>query len=206
MRVKYNRVSTSAQTGERFKLDTAEYGLTFLETCSGSIKFAERPKGKQLLKLVDSGKITAVVVEEFSRLGRNASDVLNTLEYLKERGVCVEVLSNGLRSVINGKYNPTFDLVASIYSGIAQQERELMIERTRQGRERAVARGVKMGRPKGATENKKQFLDKYPKVIKYLRYGMKLQETAKLTGVSYATVCKVKAMAKDLGYLEEVDV
>ena len=206
MRVKYNRVSTRSQTGERFKLDTANYGLTLLDTCSGSIKFQERPKGKKLVQLIELGKIESVVVEEFSRLGRNASDVLNTLEYFKENGINVEVLNNGLQSIINGKHNPTFDLVASIYSGIAQQERELLRERTMQGRARAIAKGVKMGRPKGATETKKQFIEKYPKAVKYLRYGHSLRETAKLTGASLRTVAKVKVIAKELGYLEEVNV
>ena len=202
MRVKYNRVSTSTQTGERFKLDTAEYGLTLLDTCSGSLRFAERPKGKQVLQLSEAGKIDTVVVEEFSRLGRNASDTLSTLEYFKEKGICVEVLSNGLQSIINGKHNPTFDLVASIYSGIAQQERELLLERTRQGRERAMAKGVRMGRPKGATETKKQFIDKYPQVVKELASGESLRRASKLTGVGLNTVQKVKKIAQELGYLE----
>ena len=53
MKVKYNRVSSISQSGERFTADKENYDLVLLDKVSGSIGFKDRPKGKELTKLVD---------------------------------------------------------------------------------------------------------------------------------------------------------
>ena len=50
MKVKYNRVSTISQTGDRFTMDKEIYDLVLLDKVSGSIGFKERPKGKGTYK------------------------------------------------------------------------------------------------------------------------------------------------------------
>jgi DNA invertase Pin-like site-specific DNA recombinase len=80
MRIKYNRVSTLQQTGERFNADAEKYNLTLLDKVSGSVSFDEREQGKKLLDLMKEGKVKEVVVEELSRLGRNTGDVIRTQE------------------------------------------------------------------------------------------------------------------------------
>lgn len=55
MKIKYNRVSTLQQSGERFGLDTDNYDQTLLEKVSGSVPFKERPKGIEVVNLVESG-------------------------------------------------------------------------------------------------------------------------------------------------------
>ena len=75
MKVKYNRVSTFQQTGNRFTADNEKYDLTLLDKVSGTIEFKEREKGKLLAKLVDEGKVSELTVEELSRLGRNTGYV-----------------------------------------------------------------------------------------------------------------------------------
>ena len=79
MKVKYNRISSLSQTGNRFSADKENYDLTLLEKISGSVKFRDRPKAKELINLIEKGKITEIVVEEFSRLGRSTGDVISTL-------------------------------------------------------------------------------------------------------------------------------
>ena len=81
MKVKYNRVSTLLQTGNRFEADTENYDLVLLDKISGSVCFSDRPKSKELIKLIHSGVVTEIVVEELSRLGRNTGDVINTPRY-----------------------------------------------------------------------------------------------------------------------------
>src|SRR5258708_3920996 len=98
MKIKYNRVSTLQQTGDRFTADKEKYDLVLLDKVSGSIGFKDRPKGKELTKLVDEGKVKELIVEEFSRLGRNTGDVIRTLEWLEEHGVNVMVRNIGLQS------------------------------------------------------------------------------------------------------------
>jgi DNA invertase Pin-like site-specific DNA recombinase len=81
MKVEYIRWSTLQQSGSRQLLDSKNYDLILQEQISGSIAFENRPKGKELLALIEDGKVTDLFVEEFSRLGRNALDVLNTLNF-----------------------------------------------------------------------------------------------------------------------------
>src|ERR1700677_2292971 len=74
MKVKYIRWSTLGQSAARQLLDNNKYDLILQEQISGSIAFAKRPKGAELLKLIEAGKVSDISVEEFSRLGRNAFD------------------------------------------------------------------------------------------------------------------------------------
>ena len=86
MKVKYNRTSTINQKGERFKLDKENYDLTINDFgVSGKIPFNRRNGGIKLTKLVNEGKVTEVIVEELSRLGRNTIDTLTTLKSFEER-------------------------------------------------------------------------------------------------------------------------
>ena len=58
MRVKYNRVSTIQQTGDRFTSDTEHYDLVLLDKVSGSVSFDEREQGKKLFNLIKEGKVS----------------------------------------------------------------------------------------------------------------------------------------------------
>ena len=53
MRVKYNRVSTLLQTGNRFEADTEKYDLVLLDKISGTVFFKDRPEAKKLIKLIE---------------------------------------------------------------------------------------------------------------------------------------------------------
>ena len=79
MKVKYNRLSSLSQTGNRLTDDKTKYDLVLLDRVSGSVSFKDRPKGQELTKLVEQGKISELWVEEFSRLGRNTGDELKPL-------------------------------------------------------------------------------------------------------------------------------
>jgi hypothetical protein len=50
MRVKYNRISSLSQTGNRFTADTEKYDLTLMDKISGSVSFFDRPKASELKK------------------------------------------------------------------------------------------------------------------------------------------------------------
>jgi DNA invertase Pin-like site-specific DNA recombinase len=89
MRVKYNRVSTLNQSGERFKVDESGYDKVILDKVSGTIPFKERNGGKEIQSLVQKGVLKELVLEELSRCGRNTGDVITTLSWLDENGVNV---------------------------------------------------------------------------------------------------------------------
>lgn len=199
MRVKYNRVSTINQHGQRNELDKDHYDLVLFDVVSGKVKMAERPNGKKLIALVRAGKVNTLVVEELSRLGRNAFDTLTTLNLCKEGGVNLVVRSLGISSQVNGEPNSIFELIGTVYSWVAQQEREAIIERTTQGRLMAKARGVKFGRPYGTNETVRDFLNKpkNKKIVELLGLNRPIREVARATESSTRTVQKVKNLIGD---------
>lgn len=204
MKVKYIRWSTLGQSPARQLLDDKNYDLVLSEQISGSIAFAKRPKGAELLKLIHAGKLKELYVEEFSRLGRNAYDTLSTLNTCEQHSVTVTILNMNLASHIDGKPNPIFKLFSHIVSVIAEQEKELIRERTEAGKVAARQLGVKFGRRAGSNERKIDFLnkDKNKSILKYLTKGDNtIREIAKITDTSTATVTKVKRVAKELKQL-----
>jgi len=199
MKVKYNRVSTLQQTGLRFTADKEKYDLVLMDKVSGSISFKDRPQAIKLTKLIDEGKVTEVVVEEFSRLGRNTGDVISTLDFLEAKGINVAVRNVGLQSRPNGVKNPIWKMISSVMSSLYEMELENIKERTTVGRLVYVQNGGTLGRPPGSNESELKFLHKESSqlIIKNLKKGMTIRETSKVAGVSTKTVMKVKALVKD---------
>ena len=180
MKIKYNRTSTINQDGERFKLDKDIYDLTLFDKgVSGKIPFKERENGKVLVGLVSEGKVSELVVEELSRLGRNTVDTLTTLKWLEDNGVNVVVKGMGnLQSQVNGKKNPIWNLITSVMSSLYELERENIMERTEMGRKMFVINGGKLGRKIGTVENRQEFLQKETnqKIISLLDRGKSVRD------------------------------
>ena len=196
MKVKYNRTSTIQQEGKRFDLDKNEYDLTLFDKgVSGKIPFSERTEGNKLTQLVNDGKVSEVVVEELSRLGRNTIDTLSTLKFFEDNGVNVIVKSMGnLQSMVNEKKNPIWNLITSVMSSLYELERENILERTEMGRKMYVMNGGKLGRKIGTKENRSDFLkkEKTQKIISLLEKGKSVRDISGRLGVSTKTVVKVR--------------
>jgi DNA invertase Pin-like site-specific DNA recombinase len=84
MKVKYNRVSSLTQTGERFKVDENGYDKVIFDKVSGTVPFKDREGGKEIAQLVHKGVLKELVLEELSRCGRNTGDVITTLQWLDD--------------------------------------------------------------------------------------------------------------------------
>ena len=201
MRVSYRRTSTINQTGERFKLDKSEYDLILFDKgVSGKIPFSEREKGKELIELVKQGKVSEIICEDLSRMGRSTTDVLLTLRLLDDNNVNVVVRNLGnLQSRIDGKKNPVWNLITGVMSSLYEMERENILERTEMGRKMYVLNGGKLGRRKGTNENIQTFLNK-PKtqsIIKYLKMGKSTRDISSRLGVSTSTIYKTKQFLND---------
>ncbi len=196
MKVKYNRTSTISQNGERFKLDNNQYDLTLFDKgVSGKIPFSERTEGNKLTQLVKEGKVSEIVVEELSRLGRNTIDTLTTLKFFEDNGVNVVVRNMGnLQSMVNGKKNSIWNLITSVMSSLYELERENILERTEMGRKMYVMNGGKLGRKVGTTENRNDFLKKErtQKILSLLEKGKSVRDISGRLGVSTKTVVKVR--------------
>jgi len=203
MKVKYNRVSTLQQSGDRFSIDNDKYDLTLFDKISGSVPFKQRPQGKELVKLVEAGKITELILEDFSRIGRNTGDIILTLEWLEGFEVNVNVLNLGLQSRPNNKKNPIWKMISSVMSSMYEMELENIKERTQAGRAVYVQKGGKLGRPIDSCENEREFLskDKTKEIIKYLIKKRTIREISKYTDSSNKTIIKTKRIALKYGLL-----
>ena len=165
---------------------------------SGSVAFAEREKGKELIRQIEAGAINFVSVSSIDRLGRSLHNIINTLEYFNNKGVVLRVDNLGLESIVLGKVNPTFNLIISVMANVAQMERETLLERQREGIAIAKANGVYNGRVKGSTESDIEVLAKYRDVVKFLKMGKSLRDVKSRCNVSLGTVQKVKQiLSKD---------
>lgn len=197
LKVKYNRVSTLQQSGNRFDADKEKYDITFFDKISGSIKFRDRPKAKEMIKLIEEGKISEIVIEELSRCGRNTGDVISTLEWFDEKKINVHVRNIGLQSRPNGQPNQIWKLITSILSSISELELSSIRDRTRIGREIYIQNGGYIGRPKNSVETESKFISKpkNQKCIEYLKKDRTLREISKILNMSTSTIQKVKKVA-----------
>ena len=200
MRVKYNRVSTQIQSGNRFEADTDKYDLTLLDKISGTVPFKDRPQAKILINQIELGLVKEVVVEELSRLGRHTGDCITTLEWMDEKGVNVIVRNLGVQSRPNGKKNPIWNVITSVISSLYALELDSIKERTSVGRQIYVQKGGILGRKVGSTLSDRDFIEKpkAKKILEYLEKGWTLREIAKQVDVSTKTVMKVKSTALKL--------
>ena len=200
MRVKYNRVSTQIQSGNRFEADTEKYDLTLLDKISGTVPFKDRPQAKILINQIELGLVNELVVEELSRLGRHTGDCISTLEWLDIKGVNVIVRNLGIQSRPNGKKNPIWNVITSVISSLYALELDSIKERTSVGRQIYVQKGGILGRKVGSTLSDRDFIEKpkSKKILEYLDKGWTLREIAKQLDCSTKTIQKVKIISTNL--------
>jgi DNA invertase Pin-like site-specific DNA recombinase len=197
MKARYIRTSSLHQNEARQLIRQHKDEQVFIDKISGAIPFDKRPQAKLLLDAASKGEIKYISVSSIDRLGRSTLDVLQTLELLTKVNVIVKVDNLGLESLVNGKENPTFKLIVSVLANISEMERATLRERQLEGIAIAkLQKGVYNGRVKGTTETKEQVLQKYSKVVFYLKRDIKptFIEIAKLCDCSKNTVQKVKKL------------
>lgn len=139
MRIAYARVSTDAQELYR-QLDALEkegYDDIMQEKYTGTKR--DRPELQKLLDKVREGDI--VIVESISRLGRNTLDILTLIEELAGKGVLFKSLKENLDTT-----TPTGKAMLGMIAVISQLERDLIVQRTKEGLASAKKRGVVLGR------------------------------------------------------------
>ena len=139
MKVAYIRVSTKEQNTGRQEEAMKTNGVerVFIEKISG--KNTHREQLKAMLDYVREGD--TVIVESYSRLARSTSDLLNIIEELNKKGVhFVSLKENIDTSTPQGKF------MLTIFAGLAQFERECILQRQAEGIALAKAEGKYRGR------------------------------------------------------------
>lgn len=119
----------------------------FRETASGAR--ADRAQLRRVLAQLDKGDV--VTVTRLDRLARSIRDLLNTLATIAAKGA-------GFRSLGDTWADTTTAhgrLMLTVLGGLAEFERELIRARTGEGRERAKAKGVKIGRKPKLTDHQR---------------------------------------------------
>jgi DNA invertase Pin-like site-specific DNA recombinase len=205
LKIKYNRVSTLSQTGDRFSLDKDNYDMTLFDKVSGSIAFKERPKGKEIVKMVDEGIISDLVCESLDRMGRNTGDVIKTLEWLEKNEINVHIRNIGLQSRQNGKKNPIWKMITTVMSSLYETELENIRERTQTGKIIYIQKGGILGRPCNSKESEKQFLEKEKtkEIIKWLNKNRTVREISSHTKASNKTIIKAKRIGAKYGLVNQ---
>lgn len=140
--VGYIRVSTLEQNTARQEeqLTGLKLDECFIDHASG--KNTDRPQLNACLKHLR--KNDTLVVYSLDRLARNLDDLRKIVKDLNERGVVVRFVKENL--VFNGDASPMSNLLLSVMGAFAEFERNLILERQREGIAIAKQNGVYKGR------------------------------------------------------------
>ena len=132
-----------------------------------------------MLKDASRRKFDIVMAWAIDRLGRSLSDLLDTIRHLEACGVDLYLDQQAIDTT-----TPMGKLVFQLTGAFAEFERTMIRQRIKAGLKRAVAQGVKLGRPKidGATERK---------VRKQLAKGVGILKVAKSLGIGTGTVQRI---------------
>ncbi|RQS47483.1 recombinase family protein [Burkholderia sp. Bp8986] len=185
----YCRVSTVEQSTENQRREIAAAGFAIEdrrvieEAISGSVAAKERPGFGKLIDRLEPGDV--LVVTKLDRLGRNAMDVRATVEQLAQGGVRVHCLALGGVDLTSAAGRMTMQVI----SAVAEFERDLLIERTKSGLQRAKAEGKEFGRPSALS------VDERRDVLERLAVGESVAAIARAFSTSRQTIMRVRSAA-----------
>ena len=184
MQVGYCRTSTFDQQAglEAQERDLRAAGCEEIFSEQVSSMVVQRPKLQEALTFVRRGDILSVTKPD--RLARSTADLLSIVEKLTARGVGLRILSMGGTEL--DTRSPTSKLMLTMLAAVGQFERELMLERQREGIRKAALDGKYKGRAPTARR-------KSDVVLKLRAEGVKPVEIAKRVGISRASVYRLLA-------------
>ena len=199
----YARVSSTGerQSTSRQVADLTDYanrnGLEVVEVYEEHISGAKRNEERAVLtECIDyavTNGVEVVLFSELSRCGRAVWEVLDTIRTLKDNGINAYFQKEGLSLFgTDGKENPYLAVMVSVLGVCAQLERENITYRLNSGRAKYIADGGKLGRKVGSVKSKERKQEEYSKVIRSLKAGKSIRDTAAICSVSISTVQRVK--------------
>jgi len=185
MKYGYARVSTVSQdlAAQLQALEKEGCEKTYSEKFTGTK--SDRPQFQELLSLLQVGD--TLVVTKLDRFARSTMDALKTIKDLFEKGVKVHILNMGLvENTSTGK------LIFSVMSAFAEFERDMIVERTQEGKAIAKLReDFREGRPnkfsKKQIEHALQLLD-----------SNSYKQVENMTGISKSTLIRAKRNQKPM--------
>jgi DNA invertase Pin-like site-specific DNA recombinase len=188
MKIGYARVSTAGQSYELQEQKLRNEGCEKIIAEKQSGKTADNRKALQtLIEFAREGD--TVIVTKLDRLARSVSDAVKIVEELEAKGVDFAVLDN---ASIDTR-TPQGKLVFHILAAVGEMERSLINERTAEGREKAMAEGVRFGRRKALSPDEMRDFREDAKTF----IGSKA-DLGKKHGVSRATVYRLLEEPQDV--------
>ena len=185
----YSRVSGSTQTTDTQVAALKEAGceVVFEETVSSRKAEKDRPQLQAALTALRSGD--ELVITKLDRLGRSQVEVVNRLHELQAQGINVRTLDGLVNTAGLGQFAP---ILIGLLSGLAEVERSLIQERTRESVAYRRATGGNLGgRPKTAPKKEKL-------VMRLREEGESLRGIREQTGLAVATIRKILERNKEV--------
>lgn len=178
----YARVSTDGQTldAQVAQLEAAGASKLFKEKVSGAKR--DRVQLDKMLATLNAGDV--VIVTRLDRLARSTRDLLNILGVVADKAAAFRSLGDGWADTTTAYGR----LMLTVLAGLAEFERELIRSRTGEGRARAKARGVKLGRRFKLTPHQRD------EAIRRRDAGEEsMTEIARSYNVSHSTISRLRA-------------
>jgi len=195
MKVFYSRISTLEQNDSRQLQNLQGFDFVFSDKCSGSIPLWQRPKGSQIKKLIDEGKLTHLECHSWDRMGRDLLSTLEVYRYLTDLGITIVCRNPNIRNIDeNGKVDKFSELLLSIIGTMSSFEKSLIRERQMEGIKIRKSKGLYSGRRVNTSDTPERLLnkEKSKKILEYLEKGYPYHEISKIVGCSPTTIVKVK--------------
>jgi DNA invertase Pin-like site-specific DNA recombinase len=175
----YARVSTDGQSVEAqvAALTAAGAVTVYREVASGAK--TDRAQLRRVVQALTPGDV--LLVTRLARLARSTRDLLNTLAAITDRAAGFKSLGDAWADTTT----PHGRLMLTVLGGLAEFERELIKTRTSEGRTRARARGVKMGRKPKLTPYQRC------EALRRREQGEPVREIARTYNVSHSTISRL---------------
>ena len=197
----YARVSSTGdrQDTERQVEDLKRYATAanldivevYTEKASGAKD--DREILAECIEALRAGRADTLLLSELSRLGRSVRKILDVTDDLTKAGINIHILDLNIDTLFpDGKENPVAKMLLTVLGLGAEIERKNIVSRLNSGRQLAIEKGVQLGRPVGSGMTDEELLQKYPDVVKRLKKGLSVRDTAAACNVSTFTVQKVK--------------
>ncbi|MDH2528298.1 recombinase family protein [Acinetobacter baumannii] len=138
-KIGYIRVSSANQNTAR-QLDGIEVDRLFVDSASG--KNTDRPKFQEMLDYVREGDM--IVVHSMDRLARSLKDLVTEVDKLVKRGIAIQFVKENI--TFTAQSTPMDTLMLQLMGAFAQFEREIILERQKEGIKLAAAQGKYKGR------------------------------------------------------------
>lgn len=195
MKIGYIRTSTIDQNLDRQKQIMKDYNVGLLYSEQESGKDTNRPILNKMLNSIRPND--EVIIASLDRLIRNYKDLKEIIQIIKDKGAILIIVDAPFLNFNTN--NPTldtamFDIFLSLLGYIAQNEREKILERQRQGIEQAKLRGAYNNRPIKYHAHAKNPQDRfiYESVVSMLQDKKPVQSIANHVGIAKSTVYEIK--------------